>query len=78
MEAKENFVWATSMEGLCDIFGIDNLGKNIAAEMAERLTEQQLTCSPNPLPTQQQKSALIMLAHGRFAKGYVPSPSDEE
>ena len=25
VEAKENFVWATTMEGLCDIFEMDNL-----------------------------------------------------
>jgi hypothetical protein len=78
VEAKENFVWATSMEGHCDIFGIDNLGKNIAAEMTERLTEQQLTCFPDPLPSQQQKSALVMLAQGRFAKGFSLTPTDTD
>ncbi len=25
IEAKENFVWATTMEGLCDIFEMNNL-----------------------------------------------------
>jgi hypothetical protein len=72
VEAKENFVWATTMEGLCDIFEMDNLGTRISDEMTVRLREVGVRCYPDPLPSQQGKSTVLMLEHSRFAKGFEP------
>jgi hypothetical protein len=74
VEAKENFVWATTMENLCDIFEIDNLGTRLSAEMTTRLQEIGIRCYPDPLPSQQQKSTVLMLERSRFAQGFEPQP----
>ncbi len=76
VEAKENFVWATTMEGLCDIFEINNLGTRLSAEMSNRLREVGVRCYPDPLPSQQQKSTVLMLEHSRFAQGFEPKGDD--
>jgi hypothetical protein len=73
VEAKENFVWATCMDGLCDIFDLDNLGTRLSAEMTEWLDGAGLTCFPSPVPSQQQKSVIVILKHSRFAKGFEPT-----
>jgi hypothetical protein len=72
VEAKENFVWATTMESLCDIFEINNLGTRLSAEITVRLQEIGVRCYPDPLPSQQQKSTVLMLEHSRFAQGFEP------
>ena len=77
VEAKENFVWATCMEGLCDIFGIEHLGVQISKEVTGYLESAGLVCYPSPLPRQQQKSAIIVLKESRFAKGFDPLAQDE-
>ena len=77
VEAKENFVWATTMDGLCDIFEINNLGTRLSAEMAVRLREVGIRCYPDPLPSQQKKSTVLMLEQSRFAQGFEPKPEHD-
>ena len=67
-------MWATCMEGICDIFDRDNLGKLIAQDMTNLLKAEGLVCYPDPLPSQQQKSAVIMLKDSRFARGFEVRP----
>jgi hypothetical protein len=78
VEAKENFVWATTMEGLCDIFEMDNLGARLSEEMTVRLREVGVRCYPDPLPSQQQRSTVLMLEHSRFAQGFEPKPGRDD
>jgi hypothetical protein len=72
VEAKENFVWPITMESLCDIFEINNLGTRLSAEITTRLQDVGVRCYPDPLPSQQQKSTVLMLEHSRFAQGFEP------
>jgi len=68
VESKENFVWATTMEGICDIYGIENLGNRIAAQITQELQDEGLVCYPRSLPSQQQNRAVVMLKDSRFAR----------
>jgi hypothetical protein len=43
--------------------------------MTEWLNAEGLVCYPSPLTSRQQKPAVIMLKHTRFARGYDVSTS---